>query len=221
MPQLDLKASMVDLLDIDHLEWACRCAPRCSPPFDPRPPGPRQSERSPTCCRPLPRSPRRRGGPPTGSPTPSTGAPTGSISAADRWRTLYREALSELDSANVVLKKIGASEPAKRRARARIMEARAALDLLRGQVDDIVQGDFYTYRYFASEGFLPGYSFPRLPLAAFIPADRRTRTGPGDYVQRPRFLAISEFGPARSSTTKAPATKWTGSACPRARTAPG
>ena len=57
------------------------------------------------------------------------------------------------------------------------------------------QGDFYPYRYFASEGFLPGYSFPRLPLAAFIPAERRTRSGQGDYVQRPRFLAISEFGP--------------------------
>ena len=115
--------------------------------------------------------------------------------AAERWRGLYREALAELDNANAVLKTIGASESAKRGARARISEARAALDLLRGQVDDIVQGDFYTYRYFASEGFLPGYSFPRLPLAAFIPGERRTRHGHGDYVQRPRFLAISEFGP--------------------------
>ena len=115
--------------------------------------------------------------------------------AADRWRTLYREAQTELDAANEVLKTIGASEAAKRGARARISEARAALDLLRGQVDDIIQGDFYPYRYFASEGFLPGYSFPRLPLAAFIPAERRTTHGQGDYVQRPRFLAISEFGP--------------------------
>src|SRR5262249_31384401 len=49
-------------------------------------------------------------------------------------------------------------------------------------------------RYFASEGFLPGYSFPRLPLSAFIPA-RRGRKGRDEYVQRPRFLAISEFGP--------------------------
>ncbi|UAK32349.1 DEAD/DEAH box helicase [Nocardia asteroides] len=115
--------------------------------------------------------------------------------AADRWRDLYREALVELDAANDVLKTIGASEADKRQARGRISEARAALDLLRGQVDDIAQGDFYPYRYFASEGFLPGYSFPRLPLAAFIPAERRTRNGQGDYVQRPRFLAISEFGP--------------------------
>lgn len=115
--------------------------------------------------------------------------------ASDRWRGLYLEAQNDLDAANDVLKQIGASESSKRRAKARITEARAALDLLRGQVDDIVQGDFYPYRYFASEGFLPGYSFPRLPLAAFIPGERRTQHGQGDYVQRPRFLAISEFGP--------------------------
>jgi hypothetical protein len=122
-------------------------------------------------------------------------APARFNEGADRWRTLYGEALNDLDKANTVLKEIGASEPAKRAARARITEARAALDLLRGQVEDIAQSDFYPYRYFASEGFLPGYSFPRLPLAAFIPADRKTAHGQGDYVQRPRFVAISEFGP--------------------------
>ena len=56
------------------------------------------------------------------------------------------------------------------------------------------QSDFYTYRYFASEGFLPGYSFPRLPLSAFIPG-RRGRYDEQEFLQRPRFLAISEFGP--------------------------
>lgn len=122
-------------------------------------------------------------------------APTRFDEAADRWRTLYDEAQRDLDTAGAVLKEIGASEPAKRAAKARITEARAALDLLKGLVEDIAQSDFYPYRYFASEGFLPGYSFPRLPLAAFIPADRKTATGRGDYVQRPRFVAISEFGP--------------------------
>ncbi|MBF9317689.1 DEAD/DEAH box helicase [Mycobacteroides chelonae] len=122
-------------------------------------------------------------------------APRRFNNAADRWRGLYKEAQNELDKANETLKAIGASEASKQRARGRISEARAALDLLKGQVDDIMQGDFYTYRYFASEGFLPGYSFPRLPLSAFIPAQRRTRNGEGDYIQRPRFMAISEFGP--------------------------
>ena len=115
--------------------------------------------------------------------------------ALDRWRGLYRDAHAELDAANEALKKINADEATKARARGQISEARGALDLLRGDIDDVNQGDFYTYRYFASEGFLPGYSFPRLPLAAFIPAERKTRSGQGDYVQRPRFIAISEFGP--------------------------
>ncbi len=54
-------------------------------------------------------------------------------------------------------------------------------------------GSCHSYRYFASEGFLPGYDFPRLPLSAFIPG-RRTRQR-DEYLSRPRFLAISEFGP--------------------------
>ena len=57
-----------------------------------------------------------------------------------------------------------------------------------------VSADFNPYRYLASEGFLPGYSFPRLPIAAYIPG-RRGMRGEGDYVQRARFLAIREFGP--------------------------
>ena len=57
-----------------------------------------------------------------------------------------------------------------------------------------MQSDFYSYRYFASEGFLPGYSFPRLPLSAYIAA-RQTASGRDEFVSRPRFLAISEFGP--------------------------
>lgn len=59
----------------------------------------------------------------------------------------------------------------------------------------LYQSDFYSYRYFASEGFLPGYSFPRLPLSAYIPGRRRRRGGRDEFLSRPRFLAISEFGP--------------------------
>ena len=54
--------------------------------------------------------------------------------------------------------------------------------------------DFYSYRYFACEGFLPGYNFPRLPLSAFLPG-RRQKQGMDEFLTRPRFLAISEFGP--------------------------
>jgi len=58
--------------------------------------------------------------------------------------------------------------------------------------------DFYTYRYLASQGFLPGYNFPRLPLMAWIPGRGTTADGKedeGTMVSRPRFIALSEFGP--------------------------
>jgi len=47
--------------------------------------------------------------------------------------------------------------------------------------------------HLATEGFLPGYNFPRLPLYAYVPA--ATAGTQGAYLQRARFLAISEFGP--------------------------
>ena len=51
-----------------------------------------------------------------------------------------------------------------------------------------------SYRYFASEGFLPGYNFPRLPLSAYIRA--RGAASPATSSSRaPRFLAITESGP--------------------------
>lgn len=52
------------------------------------------------------------------------------------------------------------------------------------------EGDFYPYRYLASEGFLPGYNFPALPVRAWVP-----RGQDGDFIARPRFLAIREFAP--------------------------
>ena len=62
------------------------------------------------------------------------------------------------------------------------------------EAEGIYEGDFYSYRYFAAEGFLPGYNFPRLPISAYVPGRRRHK-GRDEFVSRPRFLAISEFGP--------------------------
>lgn len=190
---LDLKSSMVDLLDIDAPKQPLRAevlATIESPP--------KRAEAITAITEVLTATSEVTSAPwwtDTWVADTVDKAPTRFNYAADRWRGLYNEAQVELDTANQILKTIGASESSKQRARGRISEARAALDLLKGQVDDVVQGDFYTYRYFASEGFLPGYSFPRLPLSAFIPAERRTKNGEGDFIQRPRFMAISEFGP--------------------------
>lgn len=124
-------------------------------------------------------------------------APEAFDRACDRWRSLYRAALLDQAEQNKVVLSATRSPGEKRAAEARRREAENQLRLLRNEDSGQSHSDFYTYRYFASEGFLPGYSFPRLPLAAYIPAVRAgsTNRDGGDYLQRPRFLAISEFGP--------------------------
>ncbi|WP_342372514.1 DEAD/DEAH box helicase [Propioniciclava soli] len=117
--------------------------------------------------------------------------------SCDRWRRLYLAALADQDAQNRIVLESHLSPRARQAATTRRREAENQLRLLRNEDDESGHSDFYTYRYFASEGFLPGYSFPRLPLAAYIPAVRGgvgSRDG-GDYIQRPRCLAVSEFGP--------------------------
>jgi len=113
--------------------------------------------------------------------------------ACGRWRSLYRAARNQLTTQNSVLLDASRSNAEKDQARRLHREADVQLRLLT-EARNVVQDDFYSYRYFASEGFLPGYSFPRLPLSSFIPG-RRARTDRDEYISRPRFLAISEFGP--------------------------
>lgn len=114
--------------------------------------------------------------------------------AFERWRQLYRAALTEANEQHKIAVSTTASRGHRLLAERRRNDARAQLSLLRNDVGSSGSTDFYPYRYLASEGFLPGYSFPRLPLAAYIPA-RRGPKADGDYLQRPRFLAIREFGP--------------------------
>jgi Lhr-like helicase len=112
--------------------------------------------------------------------------------ACGRWRDLYATADAERQAAVDVAADVTARKQDRDDADQRYWEARQRIDLLLNQSDEKGQSDFYTYRYLASEGFLPGYSFPRLPLAAYVPGYR----GRGNsWLQRPRFLAIREFGP--------------------------
>ena len=114
--------------------------------------------------------------------------------AFDRWRELYRTALVEYHEQHRLAISTSASKWDRRQAERRRADARNQLTLLRNDDREAGATDFYSYRYLASEGFLPGYSFPRLPLAAYIPARRGGKVD-GDFLQRPRFVAISEFGP--------------------------
>src|SRR5262249_58597203 len=97
------------------------------------------------------------------------------------------------DSARRTMDDYSAAQQEKRAAQSRHTQAIDQLNLLQ-QGTSSLSSDFYTYRYLATEGFLPGYNFPRLPLMAYIPATSDGR-GRQTYLQRPRFLALSEFGP--------------------------
>ena len=115
--------------------------------------------------------------------------------ACDRWRGLYQSALNQRDKQDEIVRSPATSNVDKKQAKRLRAEAEAQLELLLG-TRSRSYSDFYSYRYFASEGFLPGYNFPRLPLSAYIPGRRgRRRDDQDEFLSRPRFLAISEFGP--------------------------
>ena len=113
--------------------------------------------------------------------------------AFTRWRDLFRAAEQQRDAARRLLDDHAAGLYDKRAAKTRHDQAIDQLNLLQQGEESASRSDFYTYRYLATEGFLPGYNFPRLPLMAYVPkADARGRQA---WLQRPRFLALSEFGP--------------------------
>lgn len=112
--------------------------------------------------------------------------------ACQRWRELYLSALKQQEVQNTIV--LDASRASRDKDTAKRLRAEAEQQLkLLTEVENVAQSDFYSYRYFASEGFLPGYNFPRLPLSAYIPARHRKQRD--EFLSRPRFLAISEFGP--------------------------
>ena len=116
-------------------------------------------------------------------------------SSAARWRSLYRAAVRQQQLHNKIVNDL--SRPPGERDASKRLRAQAESQMrLLTEAEGVFEGDFYSYRYFAAEGFLPGYNFPRLPLSAFVPARRRSRRlGQDEFISRPRFLAISEFGP--------------------------
>lgn len=115
-----------------------------------------------------------------------------------RWRTLYKNALTAIYRATLIENDvtIPASDERKRNAIREKRLAQKEIDLLRNvqqsnnSAND--QSEFYPYRYLAAEGFLPGFNFTRLPVRLFVPHED------GQYLSRPRALAIREFGPRNS-----------------------
>ena len=113
--------------------------------------------------------------------------------ACERWRSLYRAAVRQRAIHHAIIGDHSRPESERKHSRRLRAQAESQIRLLT-EAEGVFEGDFYSYRYFATEGFLPGYNFPRLPISAYVPGRRRSR-GRDEFISRPRFLAISEFGP--------------------------
>lgn len=115
--------------------------------------------------------------------------------ALERWRKIYRSAMTQLIEAQNIIRdgryKEGSTDLSDARRRER--QAERQLFLLRNEQTrgkNVSISEFYPYRYLAAEGFLPGYNFTRLPIRTFIPIGDS-----GEYISRSRFIALREFGP--------------------------
>jgi ATP-dependent helicase YprA (DUF1998 family) len=108
--------------------------------------------------------------------------------AFNRWRELFRAATKQFQEATIALSRARRTDD-QNLANGRLQEALRQRNLLLQINTSREEGDFYPYRYLASEGFLPGYNFPALPVRAWVPRDA------GEFICRPRFLALREFAP--------------------------
>ena len=124
-------------------------------------------------------------------------APSAFARACDRWRDLYSAAIKQRDEARRVSDRFaagGISNADKENAEKLESEAKRQIELLIGassnQNRNYSEQEFYPYRYLATEGFLPGYNFPRRPIRTYLPFDG------GRFISRARNVAIREFAPA-------------------------
>jgi hypothetical protein len=114
--------------------------------------------------------------------------------AMTRWRRLYRSARVLLTRATQPIESgrlsVGSDEYKKHKRTQD--QANRQLNLLRNDVlKNGEHSEFSPYRYLADEGFIPGYNFTRLPIRIFIPSGSTT----GDFISRPRPIALREYGP--------------------------
>lgn len=116
--------------------------------------------------------------------------------AFKRWITLYSSALDMMNRAHIVQQDptLKSDSPQKKEANTQYAVAKKQLALLKNDTGQTIsnESEFYVFRYLASEGFLPGYNFTRLPIRAFIGYKHNDQ---GEYVSRPRAVALKEFGP--------------------------
>lgn len=111
-----------------------------------------------------------------------------------RWRRMYLDALRQMNEAHEThISPVIKDAELKKLASISYMRAKDRKNLLENQSDknkNSSLSEFYTFRYLASEGFLPGYNFTRLPIRVFLGGKDRNES-----ISRPRFIGLKEFGP--------------------------
>lgn len=113
----------------------------------------------------------------------------------DGWRELYRSVQNQIQECYAIINAPPTlhSPEERRHAQNRFNDANMQREMLITSSASRNQ-DFYSYRYLAGQGFMPGYNFPRLPLIAWLPGKEDGMRNM-HALSRPRFLALSEFGP--------------------------
>lgn len=115
--------------------------------------------------------------------------------ALDRWRMLFRLAQTQIEEAQLVTRNNIYGENSEEKKNALLKERRAInqRDMLLGQNQgkNKEENEFYPYRYLASEGFLPGYNFTKLPLRTML----QYKGDKVEFLSRAKTLALSDFGP--------------------------
>ena len=112
----------------------------------------------------------------------------------DNYRGLYKATLNQMELANKIIMRRGLPKKEIETARRRYNDASRQKLLLENTNISSNNNDFYTYRYLASQGFLPGYNFPAMPLLAWVPEVSK-EMDKATMLSRARFLGLSEFGP--------------------------
>lgn len=116
--------------------------------------------------------------------------------AFERWRTLYRNAKNMIERARIIMDDptIKNDSEEGRDAQRQHSIGLKQIALLKNENKEQYgnNSEFYVYRYLASEGFLPGYNFTRLPVRVFVGYKHQDQ---GEYISRSRFVALKEFGP--------------------------
>ena len=115
--------------------------------------------------------------------------------ALDRWRALYKDAQTQIREATHIIDNriYGENSQERRDAHTKLRRGENLRDLLLGvnQNRSKEENEFYPYRYLASEGFLPGYNFTKLPQRALL----QYKSDDTDTLSRSKSLALTEFGP--------------------------